>query len=396
MMATPWKELRSLPRELWVLALAALVNRVGTMGLPFLVLYLTRHLDFSVEKAGMVIGTFGIGTLLIGPVSGWVSDRWGSVRVMILSLFSSGVILLLFPLAKTYPAVLLLTVVWATTTHLFRPASFSCVAEYSPPEQRKAAFALMRLAVNIGMSLGPLIGGFLAQVSFPLLYIVDGVTSLIAGVILSASLAAKHRIIHAEQFRASPMHDSITGSLLGALQDRRMRYILLALLPVQIVFFQHESTMPLYLVRDLHFAESTFGLLFTVNTVLIICLELQLNLLTAKWPHARSLVIGSLLFGLGFGAVAFAGTFWTLALTVAIWTFGEMILFPGMTAYVTEISPANRRGAFMGVHMMGFSVAYVLGPLLGTYALEHHGATVLWLSCLLFGAVSAVLCSRVR
>jgi MFS family permease len=136
---------------------------------------------------------------------------------------------------------------------------------------------------------------------------------------------------------------------------------------------------------------SSYGFLFTINTIMIIIIEIPLNSAMANWSYRRTLVLGSILFGAGFGALALARTFIEVALTVMIWTFGEMILFPGMSALVSELAPEGRKGEYMGLYMMTFSVAFMLGPWLGTLAFEKYGATIFWTGNLIVGILSAVL-----
>jgi MFS family permease len=290
-----------------------------------------------------------------------------------------------------------MTILFAMTNEAFRPANLALVGELGPAEHRKSAFALSRLAVNLGMSVGPAVGGMLAQISFPLLFIVDGVTSLVAAAILA--LSSFHvAVLEHERKNARPREPKPARKLAllpSALQvDTTLRVFLLGIFPVSVVFFQHESAMPLYLVRDLHFSESAYGMLFTLNTLLIIFLEIPLNSATAHWPHRRTLAVGSLLFAIGFGSLALAHTLLQVAATVAIWTFGEMILFPGMSAYISEIAPEGMQGEYMGFYMMALSLAFMAGPWIGTLALEHYGARVLWISTLFVGLVSVVLLGR--
>jgi len=152
--------------------------------------------------------------------------------------------------------------------------------------------------------------------------------------------------------------------------------------------------MPLFLVRDLHLEEHVYGILFTVNTVLIIFLEVPLNLRTAHWPHRSLLAFGALLVGLGFAAMSLTSGFWSVAFTVVIWTFGEMILFPSMAAYMADIAPPERRGQYMGMFQMTFSLALALGAWLGVAVLEQFGANTLWIGTLFAGILSATMLWR--
>jgi predicted MFS family arabinose efflux permease len=272
---------------------------------------------------------------------------------------------------------------------MFRPASLSVITHLATPEQRKPAFALQRLAVNLGMSVGPAAGGFLAAVSWPALFLVDGATSLLAAATL-IFLFPKDALPPAEP---SP---SPAASRREGLRDPALVFFLVALVPVCIVFFQHESSMSVYLVRDVGLALWVFGLLHTVNTLLIVFLEVPLNLAMAHWPHRRSLVLGSVLVAAGFGALAFARSLPAVVATVVVWTFGEMILVPSMSSWVADTAPPDSRGAYMGLYTMAFSLALVLGAPLGTALLQHGGGRTLWLTMLALGLASAVLFLRVK
>jgi MFS family permease len=364
------------------------------MALPFLALYLTVRLGRSGAEAGLALTLYGAGAMLTAPLSGKLSDWMGPLRMMKLALFGSGTILAVFGLVRGYAAILLATFIWAIVSEAFRPASMAILTDVVEVEQRKPAYALHRLAVNLGMSVGPAVGGFLAAVSFPILFLVDGATSVLAGLVLVMfHWPASSRERGNKPHNAQP---ASTRKRLSAFADRRLIYFLIALLPVEMVFFQTQAAMPLFLVEGLGLKESTYGLLLTVNTVAIILLEVPLNTMMALWSHRWSLVLGASLTGIGFGALAIAGGIPAIAATVLVWTFGEMILMPGSTAYVAEIAPADRRGEYMGLYTMSFSVAFAIGPLLGAASLARFGGTALWVGTLVFGLISATLMLRLK
>lgn len=381
-------DLARLPAEAWALFLATLINRTGTMVLPFLVLYLTRSLGFPAGTAGAMLGVYGVASIAAAPLAGRLSDRIGARTIMLTSLLSTGVLLLLFPLAKTLVAVTVATVLFALANELFRPASLSVVTSLVPPDLRKQAFSVQRLAINLGMSVGPAVGGFLAQTSFLSLFVVDGVTSLLAFAVLAfapwraASGGTGTRAGHAD--------------VRAGLHDRRLLFFLVALLPAAVVFFQHESSMALFVVQDLGLTATVYGLLHTVNTVLIVFLEVPLNSFMGRYPHRTSLVLGALLTGAGFGALVFARTAFAVALTVVIWTFGEMFLLPSLAAHVADLAPEERRGEYMGLYTMAFGGAFALGPWAGTLVLTRFGADTLWIGAFCCGLVSAALFSRLK
>lgn len=368
------------------------------MVLPFLALYLNRTLGYSVEDAGVALTVYGVGAFVTAPFAGRVSDHIGPRRVMIASLFLSGMMLLVLVFAKSFPAILTLVFVLAVISEAFRPASLVSITELVAPEQRKTAFSVNRLAINLGMSIGPAVGGFLIIFSYPLLFIADGTTAIAAGLVL---LFAPWHPVAQDHRNHAGQTGTVTGISfherpLSIWKDRRLQYFLLAITPVVVVFFQHNSSMPLFLVGDLHLAESTYGLLFTINTGLIILLEVPLNIAMAHWPHRRALSLGAFLSGLGFGAMGLVTGVTGVALTVVVWSFGEMILLPAASNYMADIATPDRRGMYMGLFQMTFSMSFALSGWAGTSMLQHFGGTALWSATFVAGCISSLMLWRVK
>ena len=388
-----WRDLRELPRGVWVLFATTLVNRAGTMVLPFLILYLTRELHFKAGRAAFVMGLYGAGALVSSGLSGRLSDVLGPMKLIRDSLFLTGAILFAFPLARTFPAVVIMTLALSIASEAVRPASMAVVADLVKPGQRKAAFALTRLAINLGMSVGPAIGGYLATFSFRSIFLVNGSTSVLAGILLLVAL------------RRSPVHRGGSEVEPGgpvpipsrrAWTDPRLLFFIAAVFPVGLVFFQHISAMALYLVRDLHLTAFDYGLFFTINTLLIVALEVPINSATAHWPHRRTLAIGACLTGVGFGALVFAWDFWSVAATVVVWTFGEMFFFPSLGAYLTDIAPRTRRGEYMGLAGMAMNLSMAVGLWAGTAVLDRFGARTLWLGAFALGLIATAMMLRLK
>src|SRR5262245_32708525 len=341
------------------------------MVLSFLVLYLTREQGFTKEQAGFVIFLYGAGAIVCAPLAGRLSDKWGSVPVMRASLFLSGLTLLAYSFARGWPAIIVMTILLAMLTEAFRPAAMSFFAENVEPARRKSAFAVYRLAINLGMAIGPAIGGILATIAFRYLFFVDGATSIAAGLVLASATLPNVRT--QPRPTGAPSTTKRLRLSTAAHADPRFLFFLAGVLPVCVIFFQHIAAMPLYIVDSLGFTPRTFGLLFSLNCLIIVVLEIPLNAATAHWSHRRTLALGALLSGAGFGAMAFATNVGTLAGTVVIWTFGEMLFFPSSAAYATDIAPEARRGEYSGLYTMVFSIAFGVGPGAGTGLLERSG-----------------------
>jgi MFS family permease len=368
------------------------------MVLPFLTLYLTADRRLAVTTAGLTLTVYGIGSIIVAPLAGRLSDYVGGLRIVKLSLLLSGVLLFIFPFATDLPSILTITAVWAVANEAFRPPSMSLIGDLAGPEHRKAAFALSRLAINMGMSIGPVIGGFLAMFSFKLLFFVDGATALVAAMLLTMLPWRTNKQV--DGLPVSLDEDSRpakSGSRIAPLgyssvvKNRRFIYFLIAMIPVELVFFQQMAAMPLFIVRDLHFTEAGYGMLFAVNSVIIILVEVPLNMAMAKWSHRHALTLGAILVGAGFGALVFVDGVFGAVATVVIWTFGEMILLPASAAYVSDIAPSAQSGAYMGLYTMGFSLAFAIGPWLGTKIMETFGASTVWLGTFACGSITAIM-----
>lgn len=389
----PWRGLGRLPRSLWVLAAVTLVNRAGTMVMPFLVLYLTRVRGVPGARAGLVLAFYGVGALLVAPVAGRLADRIGPERVMELSLVLGGVLAIALPYVQGFWPFCAAVFLWSMVAESFRPANLSAATGSVQPADRRAALSLLRLAINLGMSVGPAAAGFLVEVSFGWLFWIDGVTSILAGLLLGMSWRRAARRSAAEEsvVPAAPAHSG-----LAPWRNAAFLVFLLATLPVVMVFFQINGAFALDLVKNVGLRESTYGFMFTLNTLIIILLEVPLNLRMARWSHARALALGALLIGAGFGTLAVARELWSVAGSVVVWTFGEMITLPAMSAFAADLAPAGRRGEYMGLYQVAFAIAFLLGPWAGVALLDHAGPRVLWGSAFASAALSAAIFSRLR
>lgn len=388
-----WRDLKQLPPENWVLALACFVNRLGTMVLPFFTLYLTRERGFSLKSAGALLASYALVGFFMGPAAGLLSDRFGSWPVMLSSLFGFAVMTLLYPFAQSTWVVVATTVLLAFTSEAFRPVASAAVVEHCEPHQRRAAYALNRFAINLGMSVGPAVGGFLVTHSFLLLFIVDGLTSFAAAIILGVYLIRDSHQKETPKRERPPF--SLRDSLIP-LADPRLKYFLLALFPLWLIFFQNDATMGIYVTEYIGMPASTFGLLYTINTLLIILFEIQLNLWTSAWSPRTIFILGGGCFAAGYGMMAIVTSFSGFVVSVSIWTVGEMLLFPTAAAYVADIAPEKKKGTYLGIFHSSFSLAWVLGPLGGTLLLSAGGGKLLWGGCFLLGILSMILVSRAK
>jgi MFS family permease len=246
------------------------------------------------------------------------------------------------------------------------------------------------------MSIGPVVGGLLAMFDFSLLFYVNGFSTFTAWVFLVLAKFEPHSSSKLEKDETIKPDQSISQKPNSILKDKNILLFYVALVPVMIVFFQHIGAFPLYLVHELKHTEVIFGLLMAVNTVLIIFIEVPLNNAMSNWSDKKSLVLGSILCGLGYGAMLISPELWWIIITIVIWTFGEMIFFPASASYISIVSDESRRGEYMGYFQMTFSFSFMMGPWIGTLLFENYGAGSVWAVSLLLSLISGFIFLRIR
>lgn len=381
-----WKSLNNLPKSLWLLSAATLINRTGTMVLPFMAIYLNKAMHLSIAQSGLVLTVYGIAALITAPIVGKLVDWLSPFRVMKYSLFFSGLLLFVFPFVEHFYTILILTFIWSVLNEAFRPANMVLIGSLSETNQRRLAFSLNRLAINLGMSIGPVIGGFLFIYNYHLIFYVDGATSILSCLFLVWATLD----INAPEQKKEIIQVDESQSGIEQEEKRRYYFFLLAFLPVMLVFFQNMSTLPIYITQELFYKETTYGLMFTLNTVIIVFVEVPLMNYLAKHTNLKLMASGGIMVAIGFGAMIFAKSIPLLMLTVVFWTFGEMIIFPASAAFVSEVSPKNKQGQYMGYYQMTNNAAFTMGPWLGTLVYQAYGSAILWGGTFVLALISAL------
>lgn len=382
-MLRPLLELTTLPRVLWLLAGANFINRCGTMVVAFLALYYVRSLGFSLENAGWLVACYSWGSLAAAPLSAFLTARMSAMRVLLISLGGAGVSMLVFPLWKTVPELAVGGFFLGMVAELGRPASYTVIGQYAPPERLRESFTLHRLAVNLGMSVGPAVGGMLALHSYEWLFFVDGASSLIAAALLVLLGPRKAPVA------ASPGHTPP-----GRLSPVFGRYLVAHTLAM-VVFVQLFVGLPLHVVQVLNRPESFSGWLFTLNTALVLLCEPWITQVTRAWPLPRALALGNLFQAVGLGAFALVGAYWITIPGVMLFTLGEMLQSPANSAYLNRLAGGGRLLGTANAWFVGCgSLAFIVTPPLVGWVLERYNYQVLWASVGAVGLVAALLMWR--
>src|SRR5436309_1237515 len=302
--------LRALPRGAWILFFGTFLNKFGTFVLPFLAIYMTR-LGYTAAQAGMAIGAYGVGTLAACLLGGYLADRLGRRKTIVLSMFSAAVVMLCLSQARSLPAIIALSALAGLAGELYRPASSALLADLVPEGKRVTAFAAYRMSFNAGWAFGPATAGLLAKHSFVWLFVGDAVTSVLFGLVAWFALPAGLRGLRAG--------NALGETLRVVRDDRRFRQALLAALTVLLVFMQVFSTMSLQITTS-GFSPATYGLLISLNGVLVVLCELPLTTVTKRYPARRVIGLGYALIGVGFASNLLPRTIPLLVATMALVT----------------------------------------------------------------------------
>lgn len=344
-------------------------------------LYLTSQKAYTVAEAGQMISIYGLGALCGALLGGWLTDKIGSMKVQLLSLIFSGIgYIFLGYVEKSFQIAGLLFVI-AIVSEAFRPANGTAIAEVCPPEIRARAYALNRLAVNVGVTIGPAIGGFLATISYMYLFWIDGVTCLSAAIILWFFLDKFKLIISKSEKEKNTSVDS-------PWKDKIFVFVLLLLLLMGFAFVQIFNTWPLYLKTVYSLLENKIGLLLALNALMIAFIEMPLIHSLEKYNVIKIMGLGGFLLLFGFSLLPLGGTFLFAAASVMVWSTGEMLVFPFMAGFISNRANDNNRGKYMGMFTFTFALALVIGPALGTWIYDTYSPIYLWYG---IGALSVLI-----
>lgn len=363
-----------LSRDTWLLSLVMLINRSGTMVFPFMTIYLTQpSMGYSIGQAGLVIGVFGLGAMCGGWLGGRLVDRIGFHHVQLVTLTGGGFLFILLGQMKSYPLICACSFLLSVVNDSFRPANSTAIAAYSKEENRTRSFSLNRLAVNLGWAVGGAIGGILASINFHLLFWVDGVTNLLAALLLRLFLAP-----------SSASAPGRTGSGEGAAsspyRDRIYLLFIFCTILFASCFFQVFSVLPVYYKRTLGLPEYMIGLLMTLNGLLITFFEMVLVFkMEGRREALYYISCGVLFVGASYLLLnVLPLSVYTAYFCMVLLTAGEITAMPFMNSFWISRTTASNRGQYAGLYTIAWSTAQVVGPAGGAEIAQHWGFRPLW------------------
>lgn len=380
---------KGLSKEVWWLALITLINRAGTMVIPFLSIYLNEYLSFTKKEIGWVMLFFGLGSVAGSWLGGKLTDKIGYFKVMTYSLVFTGILFFSLQYLQTFWLFCTGIFVVMTIGDTFRPAVFTALNAYSKEENKTRSLTLIRLAINLGFSAGPAVGGFLiVNFGYSGLFWLDAVTCVIAGLLLV-------KVLHPK--KAKVLDGYTNKNPKSVYSDFPYTMFLLAMTVFCFVFLQLVSTIPLFYKEFHGFPEDQIGMILGANGFLIFIFEMPLvkYIEERKTSNITSMMIGLTLTITGY--LLLLAVAWPLAsviLSMLLLTFGEMIAFPFSNAFAVKRAKRGNFGAYMGAYSLSVSVAHIFAHKTGMDLIEITGFTNTWIIMSIIGVFGLLILAR--
>ena len=374
-----------------MLSIVMLINRSGSMVLPFLGVYMTDHLKFSLENTGIVLSFYGIGSVLGSWLGGFLTDKFGEYYIQSWSLFLSAPIFIIMPFFSSVEMMALLIFLQSAISDTFRPANSVAITKYARPENLTKAFSLNRMAINLGFSIGPALGGILSGISYNFLFIVNGIGAVTAGIIYVIFFRRRNKIFR-ERKKSEPTKTIEKTVTKSPYKDYPFLLYSFLCAVFAVCFFQFFNTIPLFYKDVAKLDQSTIGFILGYSGFIIVLLEMPLVSLAErvlKIPQILS--IGIIMSGVSYLLLLFGSNIPLLLLSMSILSIAEIWVLPFMSTVTALRAERGNKGAYMGLNGIAFSFSFIFTPFLGTYVVSHFGFDSLWIGSFAILLVTAFL-----
>lgn len=376
-------------REIWILAAITFINRAGTMVLPFLSKYLKENLHFTYAEVGWIMVSFGLGSMLGSWLGGKLSDKIGFYKVMVFSLFTSGLLFFVLQFITSFWGLCIGMFSIMVIADMFRPAMFVSLGVYAKPENRTKALTLVRLAVNLGFAAGPALGGLIIMgIGYKGLFWTDSATCIISIIIFALLVKEKKK-------EATPLHENREANIITSVfKDQIFWLFLFICFLTAVLFFQIFTTLPLYHHEKFGLTEFQSGLLLSLNGLLIFFLEMPIVSIFERYRTNKLKIMlwGSLLMAISFYLLLINGWAGIFVISIIFMTFGEMFIFPFSNSFALSRAPKGHEGRYMALFTMSFSLAHIASSKTGMEVISQFGYQTNWFLMGSLGLIAVASC----
>ena len=365
------------PNAFKVLVLASFIDMLGGFLLmPFFAIYITSRFGVGMTQVGLLFTVSSAGGIFGGMIGGALADKYGRRSLLLFGLLVSGIGNILMGLVDNLSVFFILAAFLGIMGNLGGPARQAMVVDLLPREKQAEGFGLMRIAMNLAATAGPILGGFLATQSYMLLFIFDAISSLITAVIVFAVIPETKP----EKPKDKP-EESVMRTIVGykeVLKDGVYMLFLSVSAIMVLVYMQMNSTLSVFL-RDVHgFPLQSFGLLLSMNAFIVVLFQFWISKKISKYAPMKVIAIGALFYVVGFGMYGFVSAVYLFFIAMIFITIGEMIVTPVQQSIVALFAPEDKRGRYMAVFGFHWAIPNLVGVLLAGLIMDNIGPNWVW------------------
>ncbi|MEW5872695.1 MAG: MFS transporter [Chloroflexota bacterium] len=376
------------PRQFWILVGASFIDHIGgALLFPFFTLYITQKFGVGMTQVGILFTMFSISGVMGSMIGGALTDRLGRKGMVLFGLVMSAMSSLLLGFVNRIELFFIVSILVGMLANAGGPAQQAMVADLLPEKKRAQGFGILRISFNLAVTIGPMIGGFLASQSFLLLFICDAVASSITAIVFYLSLA-ETRPAPVEGEPQPSMAQTFSGYL-KVMRDTVFVWFLGASALMVLVYIQMNTTLAVYL-RDTHgISTQMFGYILSLNAGMVVLFQFPITRWISKYRPLVVMAAGTLLYALGFGMYGLVSSYIFFLVAMVIITIGEMLISPVGQAIVSQLAPEDMRGRYMAVFGFSWVIPSAIGPLLAGIIMDNADPHWVWYATGVVGLVAA-------
>jgi MFS family permease len=365
------------PRLFWVVVVVSFIDRIGgTLLFPFFALYITQKFNVGMTQAGILLGVSSLFGLIGSTIGGALTDKFGRKQLILFGLIFSAVSTLAFGLVTEYSILFPLMIVVGLLSSVAHPAHDAMIADILPEKQRQEGFGILRVVANLSWMIGPTIGGFVANINFFYLFVIDAVISCVVAAIIFRVIPETK-----PEPQAHEQHESFWQTLMGyriVLKDLAFMAFMVAGLLMMIVYLQMYGTLSVYLRDNHNISPSGYGFLMTTSAITVVLFQFWVSRIIKYRPPFLMMALGTIFYMIGFTLFGIVTAYFLFALNIVIITIGEMIVVPVSQSIGANFAPETMRGRYMAIFGLSWAIPSTVGPGAAGYILDNYNPNLLW------------------
>jgi MFS family permease len=380
---------REYPRDFWMMVAVNFVDRLGgSLLFPFFALYITKKFNVGMTEVGGLFAVFFVSSFIGSFPGGALTDRFGRKGIIIFSLIASSVSTLFMGFVNAFQVFLMVAFISGIFTDVGGPAYEAVFMDILPEEKRASGFGIRRVAFNLAVVLGPVIGGFVAARSYLALFIIDAIVSgIVALMVFLLIPETKPATPEGEQQESTAQ---TFAGYLQVLRDGKFMAFTFVCLITWLVYMNMNTTLGVFL-RDQHgIPESGYGWIISINAAMVVLFQFPITHRIEKNPPMLMMALGAFFIAAGLLLYGFVGTFWLFAVAMAILTIGEMVTIPIANAIVATFSPEEMRGRYNFIYGNSWGISFAVGPYLAGVVMDNYDPNLLWYACGVIGMIAVL------